>query len=270
MGRVSQFLEYAKRAKDKLTIKVAQHIYKLKERGYSDIDILHKLYNNYGFIMETGQRSLQLVGANPPRDVYGHALGILDKAEKELGTELDTIDKQYLLRDVRKALTAGMNDKTVGNLVKNFLKHCCKKNPYPHEHAARLMEPKQFKKIRRQNNKFGLGIHAIWGITGKEIYLQAVRFDSSNFTPARAKAWLKKRGVGRPLMFELAKKTQKNPKHRVLPKVGDILEIGKRYLMVTWYGAGQYELRPTNSTGSYVYMLRNQLMNTRYKIVDRG
>ena len=213
MGRISQFLEYAGRAKNKAVLSVANYIYKLKERGYSDLDILHKLYNNYGFAIETGRRGLQLVGANP----------------------------------------------------------------YPHEHSARIHSPSMFKRFRRQNNKLGKGVHVIWGIQKKgnqHPIIQAIRFDSSMFSSTQAKRWLQDYETSRmeyeKYTFEPAKKMQKNPKHRVLPKMGDILKIGNKYLMVTWYGAGQYELRPTNSTGSYVYMLRNQLMNTRYKIVDRG
>jgi len=213
MGRISQFLEYAGRAKNKAVLSVANYIYKLKERGYSDLDILHKIYNNYGFAIETGRRGLQLVGANP----------------------------------------------------------------YPHEHSARIVSPREMRKdkFRRQNNKFGRGVHAIWGMLKKDrdqtVILQAIRFDSSKFSAEQAKQWLRDHDmVMAEITFEPTKKMQKNPKHRVLPKMGDILKIRGKYLMVTWYGAGQYELRPTNSTGSYVYMLRNQLMNTRYKIVDRG
>ena len=37
-------------------------------------------------------------------------------------------------------------------------------NPYPMEHAARLHAPGRYKTFRRQKNKFGKGIDAIWGI----------------------------------------------------------------------------------------------------------
>jgi len=64
--------------------------------------------------------------------------------------------------------------------------------PYPSEHAARQLDPNQFGEMRRENNKFGTGIHAIWGIlpSGK-VKLQSIRFDRKKFTPAQAKAWLK-------------------------------------------------------------------------------
>ena len=64
--------------------------------------------------------------------------------------------------------------------------------PYPHEHAARQLNPGQFSEFSRENDKFGAGIDAIWGIgSDGKTKLQAVRFDSSKFTVAEAKKWLK-------------------------------------------------------------------------------
>ena len=37
--------------------------------------------------------------------------------------------------------------------------------PYPHEHAARLRDPAKYVRISRENDKFGPGIHALWGVT---------------------------------------------------------------------------------------------------------
>ena len=146
MSKISQFLDYAERTRNKVVISVGNYIYKLKERGYSDTDILHKLYNNYGFAIEVGQRGMQLVGANP----------------------------------------------------------------YPHEHSARLAPPSKFKRFRRQNNKFGRGVHVIWGIRKEHQspIVQAIRFDSSKFSEQQAVAWLKKHGAqsGDVIKFELARK----------------------------------------------------------------
>jgi hypothetical protein len=65
--------------------------------------------------------------------------------------------------------------------------------PYPNEHACRVMDPAKCKKIRRQNDKFGEGIHALWGVMEDDsVKLQAIRFDSSKFTAEQAKAWAKK------------------------------------------------------------------------------
>lgn len=64
--------------------------------------------------------------------------------------------------------------------------------PYPNEHAARQNPTSKYTKFRRQNNKFGAGIHVIFGITsdGKS-EVQAIRFDKTKFTPEQARAWLK-------------------------------------------------------------------------------
>jgi len=67
--------------------------------------------------------------------------------------------------------------------------------PYPNEHAARLNNPDKYKRVRRVNNKFGPGIHAIFGFTGSKQdgggELQAIRFDRSKYTPKQARKWLK-------------------------------------------------------------------------------
>ena len=64
--------------------------------------------------------------------------------------------------------------------------------PYPNEHAARQLDPKQFQDIKRENDKFGAGIDAIWGILANgKTKLQSVHFDAAKFTVAEAKAWLK-------------------------------------------------------------------------------
>ena len=66
--------------------------------------------------------------------------------------------------------------------------------PYPSEHSARLKDPKQYDEFRRSNDKFGKGIHAIFGIKIKPkrvSELQAIRFDKNKFTVAEAKKWLK-------------------------------------------------------------------------------
>lgn len=63
--------------------------------------------------------------------------------------------------------------------------------PYPNEHACRILSPDGWDRVRRQNDKFGSGIHAIWGIKDNKSELQAIRFDKSKFTPAQAKKWCK-------------------------------------------------------------------------------
>lgn len=65
--------------------------------------------------------------------------------------------------------------------------------PYPNEHACRLESPDKYVRIRRENDKFGAGIHALWGIQegGKPVELQAIRFSLEKFTVAEARAWVK-------------------------------------------------------------------------------
>jgi len=79
--------------------------------------------------------------------------------------------------------------------------------PYPNEHAARLVDPEKFDpdSFRRVNDKFGDGIHAIFGkLKGEDsMTLQAVRFDADKFTAEEAKKWLKGHDYD-PIEFEEA------------------------------------------------------------------
>jgi hypothetical protein len=76
--------------------------------------------------------------------------------------------------------------------------------PYPTEHSARLKDPSRYERFRRENDKFGPGIHAVWGITADgKAELQAIRFDVAKFSVAEAKAWLKEHGH-KPILFEPA------------------------------------------------------------------
>lgn len=63
--------------------------------------------------------------------------------------------------------------------------------PYPNEHACRLRNPDKYEKIRRENDAFGEGVHAIWGVTEDgDVELQAIRFDKDKFTADEALRWL--------------------------------------------------------------------------------
>jgi HK97 family phage major capsid protein/HK97 family phage prohead protease len=64
------------------------------------------------------------------------------------------------------------------------------KRPYPNEHAARLKDPAQYDSLRRVNDEGGTGVDFIYGIKEGESELQAIRFRSSVFTAAEARAWL--------------------------------------------------------------------------------
>lgn len=76
--------------------------------------------------------------------------------------------------------------------------------PYPNEHAARLLDPDQFDRFRRENDAGGPGIDFIYGIaTGEPVKLQAIRFDASRYTVAEARKWLADHNHD-PILFEEA------------------------------------------------------------------
>lgn len=62
--------------------------------------------------------------------------------------------------------------------------------PYENEHACHIVN-KDWDKVRRKNNKFGDGIHALFGIKSNIAELASLRFDSSKFTASEAKSWCK-------------------------------------------------------------------------------
>ena len=75
--------------------------------------------------------------------------------------------------------------------------------PYPNEHAARLKDPDQYDSLRRVNDEGGPGIDFIYGIKEGESEIQAIRFRSSQYSPAEARAWLAEHGFD-PIEFEEA------------------------------------------------------------------
>lgn len=89
--------------------------------------------------------------------------------------------------------------------------------PYPSEHAARMMNPDDFQpnSFRRENDKFGPGVDAIFGKlkNGNSMVLQAIRFDAKRFTAQEAKDWLKSHNH-KPMMFEAAVKGESMEKHK--------------------------------------------------------
>ena len=75
--------------------------------------------------------------------------------------------------------------------------------PYPNEHAARLTDPEQYDSLRRENDAGGSGIDFIYGIKEGVSEIQAIRFRSSQFTPAEAREWLAEHDFD-PIEFEEA------------------------------------------------------------------
>jgi HK97 family phage major capsid protein/HK97 family phage prohead protease len=75
--------------------------------------------------------------------------------------------------------------------------------PYPNEHAARLKDPDQYDSLRRENDAGGSGIDFIYGIKEGTSEIQAIRFRSSQYTPAEARQWLADHDFD-PIEFEEA------------------------------------------------------------------
>ena len=75
--------------------------------------------------------------------------------------------------------------------------------PYPNEHAARLKDPDQYDSLRRENDAGGSGIDFIYGIKEGTSEIQAIRFRSSQYSPAEARAWLADHDFD-PIEFEEA------------------------------------------------------------------
>lgn len=83
-------------------------------------------------------------------------------------------------------------------------------NPYPSEHAARMMDPASFEKDSFRRKNIAPGVTLILGkkahsVSGSMV-VQAYRFDASKFTAEEAKKWLKDHNID-PMMFEPAKTT---------------------------------------------------------------
>ena len=93
--------------------------------------------------------------------------------------------------------------------------------------------PDKYVRIRRQNDKFGPGIDAIFGVTedGKT-ELQAIRFDKSKFTEEQAKKWLEDHDY-KTSGFEPAQKTEESVSiHRDVGKESDMDNLDYGYGLV--------------------------------------
>jgi len=78
--------------------------------------------------------------------------------------------------------------------------------PYLTEHAVRLEPPSKYERFRRESDKFGEGVDAIWGITADgKVELQALRFDAKRYSVESVREWLKEHGY-EPLEIEPAER----------------------------------------------------------------
>lgn len=84
--------------------------------------------------------------------------------------------------------------------------------PFPNEHSARLVRPGKFDEFRRQNDRFGSGRHAIFGIIKgppRRSELQAIRFDKDKHSPREARKWLRDHDEFKVILFEVATESGK-------------------------------------------------------------
>ncbi len=78
--------------------------------------------------------------------------------------------------------------------------------PFPNEHSARIRSPSGFDEFRRDNDRFGSGRDAIFGIKRgppRRSELQAIRFDKDKHSVAEARQWLRENDFT-PILFEPA------------------------------------------------------------------
>lgn len=83
--------------------------------------------------------------------------------------------------------------------------------PYLSEHAVRLQEPERYTRFRREPDKFGQGIDAIWGITADGVVeLQALRFDATRYTIEDVQQFVAEHNL-QPLKIEPAQERSNDP-----------------------------------------------------------
>ncbi len=98
--------------------------------------------------------------------------------------------------------------------------------PYPNEHAARITDPEQYDSFARENDAFGEGIDAIYGIKDGVSELQAIRFDKEKWSVQDAEMWLDELDYD-PILFEPAiEEAMHHEEMRALPnelQIGDFV-----------------------------------------------
>jgi len=98
--------------------------------------------------------------------------------------------------------------------------------PYPNEHAARLEDPNKYDSFTRENDAFGFGVDAIYGIKDGVSELQAIRFDKLKWSVQDAQMWLDENDYD-PILFEPAiEEAAHHEEMRALPselQIGDFV-----------------------------------------------
>lgn len=110
--------------------------------------------------------------------------------------------------------------------------------PYKSEHAARIIDPSEFTEFRRENNAFGSGIHAVYGIRegedeglrGGHAEIQSIRFDAAEFSPGQAERWLDNNDIDylsfHPAVNSNPKEAAWLPLRLILPAVPEMARLG--------------------------------------------
>jgi len=74
---------------------------------------------------------------------------------------------------------------------------------YMNEHSARITDPAGYDEIKRKNDYFDNGIHALFGIKEGKSEVQSIHFDVLEWTEIEARKWLKDHYY-KPTAFEVA------------------------------------------------------------------
>jgi len=141
---------------------------------------------------------VQIPGADR-KAVYNHLAKHYDQFDKEPPEfkEYSELEAKGLFVEYWKDIEDGLIDlEWLFVCLENgwdWEEHLFGLKPYPNEHSCRLEDPDKYNRFARNNNRFGDGIHAIFGRrkTDGKSELQAIHSDKSKFTVAQAKKWCK-------------------------------------------------------------------------------
>jgi len=147
----------------------------------SDRSKIRRIYTDW-LLLEHSDVSVP-ANINALNVAVGKGLELSEDLLKELGIDKDDVEAAKALETEREDTTVEEEETDPLKEFEEILK------PFPNEHACRINEPAKYTSFARDNNKFGPGIHAIWGIKDGKSELQSIRFDKSKYPAAEAKKW---------------------------------------------------------------------------------
>lgn len=145
--------------------------------GYDILNYQQK--RDYLDILEWDLLEYSQVGVpmNPDvQTIYTKSYDDLETVYKDIEEELKEEDKEKEILPFRFVIISDQDEKDIGE------------KPYENEHSCRIVK-KDWDRVSRKNNKFGQGIHAIFGIKDNTAELASIRFDSSKFSEDEARKW---------------------------------------------------------------------------------